>query len=125
MLKEIEVKNFFEKIDSFEDEEIILTYEKASAEDSFDKEEIFNIYLSILFNVNQLINANEVYKNLPSYKARALVYQSILLADDVERKIYLTFLLKDLFNKDKSSRFNSFCKCLIFASFVLKNIISF
>ena len=31
----------------------------------------------------------------------------------------------NLFNKDKSSRFNSFCKCLIFASLVLKNIISF
>jgi len=92
------------KIDSFEDEEVILTYEKASAEDSFDSEEIFNIYLGILFNVNQLINANEVYKNLPSYKARALIYQSILLADDIEKKLYFIFLLKDLFNKDKLNK---------------------
>jgi len=76
-----------------------LTYEKAAAEGSFESEEIFNIYLSILFNVNQLINANEVYKNLSSYKARALIYQSILLADDIEKKLYFTFLLKDLFKK--------------------------
>ena len=92
------------KIDSFEDEEVILTYEKAAAEGSFESEEIFNIYLSILFNVNQLINANEVYKNLPSYKARALIYQSILLADDIEKKLYFTFLLKDLFKKDKLNK---------------------
>ena len=62
--------------------------------------EIFNIYKQILFNVNQLINADEVYKNLPNYKARALIYQSILLSDDVEKKLYLAFLLKDLFIKD-------------------------
>ena len=40
---------------------------------------------------------------MPSYKARALIYQSILLSDNSERKIYLAFLLKDLFKKDKIS----------------------
>ena len=50
-------------------------------------EEIFNIYKQILFNVNQLINVNEVHKNLPSYKSRALVYQSLLLADNIEKKL--------------------------------------
>jgi len=92
------------KINDLENEEIILTYEKVAAEGSFESEEIFNIYLNVLFNVNQLINANEVYKNLPSYKARALIYQSILLADNIERKLYFTFLLKDLFNKDKLNK---------------------
>ena len=53
------------------------------------------------FNFNQLINANEIYKNLPGYKARALIYQSILLNENIEKKIYLAFLLKDLFEKDK------------------------
>ena len=38
------------------------------------------------FNFNQLVNAEEIYKNLPSYKARALVYQSILLSDGIEKK---------------------------------------
>ena len=43
----------------------------------------------------------EIYKNLPNYKARALIYQSILLSDNAKNKIYLAFLLKDLFEKDK------------------------
>ena len=89
------------QINDFEDEKIILTYEKAAAEDSFKSEEIFNIYKQILFNVNQLINADEVYKNLPNYKARALIYQSILLSDNVEKKLNLIFLLKGLFEEDK------------------------
>ena len=84
-----------------EDENVISTYEKAAANNSFDSEEIFNIYKQILFNVNQLINSTEIYKNLPNYKARALIYQSILLSDNIEKKLYFTFLLKDLFSKDK------------------------
>ena len=89
------------QINEFKDEAVILTYEKAASENSFRSEEIFNIYKQILFNVNQLINATEVYKTLPGYKSRALIYQSILLADNVEKKLYLSFLLKDLFMKEK------------------------
>jgi len=89
------------KINNLENEEIILMYEKAASEGSFQTEEIFNIYRQILFNVNQLMNAKEVYKNMPSYKARALIYQSILLSDDIEKKLYFAFLLKGLFVKDK------------------------
>ena len=92
------------KTNDIENEELILTYEKAAAEGSFDSEEIFKIYEQILFNINQLINAKEVYKNLPTFKARALIYQSILLTDDVEKKLYLTFLLKDLFEKENKSK---------------------
>ena len=87
--------------DDIEDENVISTYEKAAANNSFDSEEIFNIYKQILFNVNQLINSIEIYKNLPNYKARALIYQSILLSDNIEKKLYFSFLLKDLFVKDK------------------------
>ena len=88
------------KSKNFENEEIILTYEKAAAEESLKSNEIFEIYKQILFSVNQLINSKEVYKNLPNFKARALIYQSLLLADDAEKKIYLAFLLKDLFERD-------------------------
>ena len=88
------------KVNTFEDENVILIYEKAAATNSFENEEIFNIYKQILFTVDQLINVEEVYKNLSGYKARALVYQSLLLSDNIERKLYLTFLLKDLFIKD-------------------------
>ena len=89
------------QIDNFENEEVILTYEQAAADNSFEKDEIFKIYLKINFNFNQLKNVSEIYKNLPNYKARALIYQSILLSDNIKRKIDLAFLLKDLFQKDK------------------------
>ena len=89
------------QIDNFEDENVILTYEQAAAQNSFENDEIFKIYLRMKFNFNQLVNAKEIYKNLPNYKARALIYQSILLSDSGEKKIDLAFLLKDLFLKDK------------------------
>jgi len=88
------------KVNNFEDEDVILTYEAAASQNSFDKDEIFKIYLQMNYSFNQLLNAEEVYKTLPSYKARGLIYQSILLNDKVEKKIDLAFLLKDLFIKD-------------------------
>jgi len=89
------------QIDHFENEDVILIYEQAAKEKSFEKDEVFKIYLKVSFNFNQLINATEVYKNLPNYKARALLYQSVLLSGNIEKKLYLAFLLKDLFIKDK------------------------
>ena len=89
------------KTDDFENEDIILAYEQAAAENSLEANEVFKIYLQMSFNFNQLMNSTEIYKNLPNYKARALIYQSMLLSDNVERKLYLAFLLKDLFLKDK------------------------
>ena len=89
------------KTEDFENEDIILTYEQAAASESLDSSEVFEIYLRMSFNFNQLRNSTEVYKNLPNYKARALIYQSLLLSDDVERKLKLAFLLKELFIKDK------------------------
>ena len=89
------------QINDFENEDVILAYEQAAAENSFEKSEIYKIYLKMYFNFNQLLNVKEVYKNLPNYKARALIYQTILLNSDIEQKIDLAFLLKDLFIKDK------------------------
>ena len=89
------------QVDSFEDESVISTYEQAAAQNSFKNSEIFKIYLKVNFNFNQLVNVQELYKNLPNYKARALIYQSILLTDNIEKKINLAFLLKDVFIKDK------------------------
>ena len=89
------------QIKNFEDEDVILTYEQAAAENSFDKNEVFKIYLKVAFNFNQLKNSTEIYKNLSNYKARALIYQSMLLSEKIEKKLYFAFLLKDLFKKDK------------------------
>ena len=89
------------KVNDIENEDVIITYEQAAAQNSFDSDEIFKIYLKMNFSFNQLINSQDIYKSLPSYKARALIYQSILLTDNIEKKIDLAFLLKDLFAKDK------------------------
>ena len=89
------------KVSDFEDESTITAYEQAASKNSFEKDEIFKIYLKMNYSFTELINSEEIYKSLPSYKARALIYQSILLSDNVQRKIYLSFLLRDLFIKDK------------------------
>ena len=85
----------------FENEEIIETYEKAAADESFPNEDIFKIYLQVPFNFNQLMNSTEIYKNLPNFKARSLIYQKLMLTKDPSAKLKLAFLLKDLFEKDK------------------------
>ena len=87
--------------DKLEDPEIIQRYEVAANQGTFDKNKIFEIYLSVPFNINQLINAQTAHLSLSGYEARALIYQKTLLADDVENKLKLLFLLKDLFDKDK------------------------
>ena len=89
------------QINDFENEDIIFSYEQAASKNSFEKDEIYKIYLKMSFNFHQLINATEIYKNLPNYKARALIYQSVLLSNNIEQKLDLVFLLKDLFIKDK------------------------
>ncbi len=88
-------------IEKLEDPEVIKKYEIAANEGNFDKDKIFEIYLSVPFNINQLINADTVYQTLTGYESRALIYQKILLSDNLENKLNLLFLLKELFEKDK------------------------
>ena len=87
--------------EQLEDPETINKYEIAAHQGTFDKNKIFDIYLSVSFNINQLINANTAHLSLTGYESRALIYQKILLSDNLENKIELLFLLKDLFEKDK------------------------
>ena len=88
-------------IDELEDSETIKKYEVAANDGSFDKNKIFEIYMSIPFSINQLLNATTIYQGLEGYEARALVYQRALLSDNIENKLKLFFLLKDSFDKDK------------------------
>ena len=84
-----------------EDEETMKKYEIAANEGTFDQDKIFEFYKAVPFHVNQLINADTVYKSLNGYESRSLIYQKILLSDNTENKLNLLFLLKDLFEKDK------------------------
>jgi len=88
-------------VDKLQDPEVIKKYEVAANTGNFDKEKIFEIYLSVPFHISQLINANTVYQGLTGYESRALIYQKMLLSDNLENKLNLLFLLKDLFEKDK------------------------
>ena len=87
-------------IDKLKDEKVIKKYEVAANQGNFDKDKIFEIYLSIPFDISQLINAETVYQSLLGYQSRALIYQKFLLSDNIENKLNLLFLLKNLFEKD-------------------------
>ena len=84
-----------------EDKEAMRKYEIAANEGTFDQDKIFEFYKAVPFHVNQLINADTVYKSLNGYESRSLIYQKILLSDNTENKLNLLFLLKDLFEEDK------------------------
>ena len=84
----------------FEDETKFNLYEWAAANNSYNKKELFNIYGKFLFSFDQFLNAEEIYETLPSYKARALIYQTASLSDNLEKKLNLLVLLNDLFKKD-------------------------
>ncbi len=88
-------------IDKLEDPETINKYEIAANEGTFDREKIFEIYMSIPFTINQLINASTLYQGLEGHEGRALIYQKTLLSENIESKLKLLFLLKELFEKEK------------------------
>jgi hypothetical protein len=100
-----------------EDETKFNLYEWAAANNSYNKKGLFNIYEKFLFSFDQFLNAEEIYKTLPSYKARALIYQTASLSDNLEKKLNLLFLLNDLFKKDDIE--NAFSEEL---SLILSNI---
>ena len=86
-----------------EDIETMDKYEFAANQGTFDADKIFEIYKTVQFNINQLINADTVYNGLGGYESRALIYQKILLSDNTETKLKFLFLLKDLFEKSNLS----------------------
>ena len=88
-------------IDKLESSKVINKYEIAANEGNFDREKIFEIYMSIPFTINQLINASTLYQGLEGHEGRALIYQKTLLSDKLENKLKLLFLLKELFEKEK------------------------
>ena len=83
-----------------EDEVKINLLERAVADEIYDSKELFKIYKKILFNINQFLNISESYKSLPNFKARALLYQSILLSDNLNKKMKLILKLNELFEND-------------------------
>ena len=109
----LSTSNLLYKIDEIDILEIdkILLIEKATHDKNYPESDLFSLYKRFQFNINQLLNALELYKSLSNVEARALIYQKILLESDDKKKIELLKILKDLFKKDGYE--NAFDKELI------------
>ena len=74
--------------------------ENATHEKIYNEKELFELYKRFQFNINQLLTANETYKLLPNYEGRALLYQRLLLSNNVEDILELAFKLKNSFREE-------------------------
>ena len=91
------------KLDDDKDKEKLKSLEIAANQNQMDKQKIFEIYSNIIFDLNTLIKAEDIYQTFDGIDARSLIYQKYLLSDNEENKVRLLFLLKDLFKKDDLS----------------------
>ena len=91
------------KFEDITNKEKLKNLEIAANQNQFDKNKIFDIYKKIQFELNSLINANNIFQTFESIDSRALIYQKFLLSDNAESKIKLLFLLEELFRKDNLS----------------------
>jgi len=82
------------------DIEKISTIEKATHDKNYSEKKLFEFYKRFQFNISQLLNSKELYKTLSPMQGRALVYQRLLLTQDVNLKLELIKILKDIFEKD-------------------------
>jgi len=97
--------NLLEKIENINLEDIdkIKLIEKATHERNYDENQLFNLYTRYQFTFNQLLSAKDNYKILDKSSQRALIYQKMLLTNEVSEKLFLTRLLKKLFENDNLS----------------------
>ena len=82
------------------DEEKISLLEKATHERNYNEKDLLNIYKKFQFSVDQLLNIEKEKENLSNIKARALMYQGILLNDDPNKVTKLSKDLKLSFTND-------------------------
>ena len=83
-----------------EDREKIKSFEKATNEGNYKETDLLDLYTRFQFNIYQIISVFDAYKLLPSYEARALLYQTFLVSKDSDTQIRLLELLKKEFDND-------------------------
>ncbi|MDC1151400.1 hypothetical protein OAS95_02360 [Pelagibacteraceae bacterium] len=88
------------KLEDASDKERLKELEVAANQEQIDKDTIFKMYQQVTFNLNELINAKNIYQTLAESDARPLIYQKYLLSEDNDAKIEYLFLLEELFKKD-------------------------
>ena len=88
------------KLEDATDKERLKELELAANQEQIDRNTIFKMYQQVSFNLNELVNAKNVYQTMAASDARPLIYQKYLLSEDNEIKIEYLFLLEKLFKKD-------------------------
>ena len=98
----LSTSNLLDSIENvdLEDQSKIILIEKATHERNYNEKELYNLYKRFQFNINQLLSVKQSYKLLSKVEARALIYQGILITSEIEPKLELIKILKDLFIKD-------------------------
>jgi len=74
--------------------------EKAVNNKNYPEKDLLNLYKRFQFNINQLLNAENLYKSLTNIEGRALIYQKILLESQISERLKLLKILKESFKKD-------------------------
>jgi len=98
----LSTSNLLENIQEVDisDIEKITIIEKATHEKNYTEKELFELYKKFQFNINQLLNIKESTKVLSTTEARALIYQGILITNEVEKKFEFMNALKNSFKND-------------------------
>ena len=89
------------KLEDASDKKRLKELELAANNGQVDVDIIFKIYEQIPFNLNQLINAKNIYQTLEIEDVRPLIYQKYLLSEENDTKVEYLFLLEELFKKEK------------------------
>ena len=100
--KYLSSSNLLENVNTvdLEDGEKISLIEKATHDNNYEEEELFELYKRFQFNINQLLNVKDSYKLLQSYEGRALLYQRLILTKNTNDLLDLLYKLKESFIKD-------------------------
>ena len=98
----LSTSNLLEGLENVDLEDLnkISIIEKATHERNYIEKELYDLYKRFQFNINQLLSVKQSYKLLSNVEARALVYQGILITSEIESKMELIKILKDLYIKE-------------------------
>ena len=94
-----------------DDREKIRSFENATNNGNYNESDLLDLYTRFQFNIYQLVSVFDAYKLLPSYEARALLYQAFLVSKEPQNQMLLLELLKKEFDDDNLN--NAFDKELI------------
>ena len=99
--------DFTKEYQTDEDLALINFLEDAANLNLYDYNLIFRLYKKIIFGIDDLLNPIENYAKYNPTKGKALLYQSILLSQDNEKKLIFIRELNRLYQKDNMSALGS------------------